>query len=207
MFLLSQKIAYLLKIDELIPIIINCLLLMGIMVYMDIRLFGFQFIAYYFFFYTMGYCIRRFTLKQIKNNVMVACLILLWVVLAWFWNMHELPTWVPSYPNIPMSFLQYAYRGITAAISIIIIFSLAPKLLDTVSSWNVPFIRVGQISLGIYVVHLLLIPYITRFIGQWNVNTSFTILSSFVVVCMLSLIIVSLLNKWKITSQLLLGKV
>ena len=205
-FSLSQLIANWLRIDQLIPIFINCLLLMGVMVSMDIRVFGFQFIAYYFFFYTMGYCIRRFTLLQIKNNVIVACLIFVWAVLAWFWNMHELPLWVPSIPHIPMSLMQYAYRGITAVISIIIIFSIAPKLLDTVSSWNTPFVKMGQISLGIYVVHILLISYITQLLGHWIANSSFIILSSFVIVWVLSMIIVSFLNKWQFTSRLLLGK-
>lgn len=174
---------------------------------MDIRVLGFQFIAYYSIFYTLGYCIRRFNLLQIKKNITVALFVFAWTMLAWFWNMHELPSWVPCIPYIPMSLLQYAYRGITAVIAILIIFSMAPKLLDTVSSWNVPFIRVGQISLGIYVVHLLLIPYITRFIDPWIVNTSFTILSSFVIACILSMIIVLILNKWQFTSRLLLGKI
>jgi len=206
-FLLSQWIAYKLRIEQLILIIINSLLLMGIMVSMDIRVFGFQFIAYYFIFFTMGYCIRRYRLLQIKSNVFVACFIFVWMLLAWFWNMHELPSWIPNIPHIPMSLLQYAYRGITAVIAISIIFSMSPKLLDTVSAWNIPFVRMGQISLGIYVVHLLLIPHITRFIGQWIANTNFIILSSFVIVGILSMIIVSLLNKWQFISRLFLGKI
>lgn len=59
-FILNQKIAAKYHMDEIIPIGIPCLLLLGIMVGLNLRVFGFQFLAYYYLFYFLGYAMRRF---------------------------------------------------------------------------------------------------------------------------------------------------
>lgn len=56
-----------LHIDELILISFLCIVGVIIMVGLDFRLLGFQFLAYYMLFYTMGYCIRRYNLFIIKK--------------------------------------------------------------------------------------------------------------------------------------------
>ena len=47
-FILNQKIAAKYHMDEIIPIGITCLLLLGILVGLNLRVFGFQFLAYYY---------------------------------------------------------------------------------------------------------------------------------------------------------------
>ena len=59
---LSRRISILVDI----PIILTCLLLAGVMVACNIRVFGFQFIAYYFLFYSLGYFIKKYDLR-VKN--------------------------------------------------------------------------------------------------------------------------------------------
>lgn len=59
------------------------------------------------------------------------CLGQLWAVLAWFWNMHELPVWMPRIPHCPTSLLQYAYRGVTAILAVLVIVGVARKALDS----------------------------------------------------------------------------
>lgn len=68
--------------DEIIPIGITCLLLLGIMVGLNLRVFGFQFLAYYYLFYFLGYAMRRFNKLQLTNKSSMICLGLLWAVLA-----------------------------------------------------------------------------------------------------------------------------
>lgn len=81
-FIFSQWLASRLNIDELVVIALSSLLLLGIMVGMEFRMFGFQFIAYYFVFYTMGYCIHRFPRLQIGNGVMLGLLFICWTLLG-----------------------------------------------------------------------------------------------------------------------------
>lgn len=45
-----------------------CLLLIGIMIIADCRLFGYQFIAYYFLFYVIGYFANRYKEYLISTN-------------------------------------------------------------------------------------------------------------------------------------------
>lgn len=54
--------------DEIIPIGITCLLLLGILVGLNLRVFGFQFLAYYYLFYFLGYAMRRFNKLQLTNK-------------------------------------------------------------------------------------------------------------------------------------------
>ena len=142
--------------------------------------------------------------KLIK--VTLAVLIALWACMAFFWKMHELPFFMNQIP-LPSAMMQYAYRFITAIIAIYVIMSLAPKVLNKDVSWNKLLVVLGQISLGIYVVHLLLIPYITQVIWLIVENDSFAIVLSFVIACLILWALVSLLNKWKWTARLLLGKI
>ena len=137
---------------------------------------------------------------------MFVVLVIVWAFLAYFWKMHELPSFLSSIP-LPNTLMQYAYRFLTGIIAVYALMCIAPQTLSNEASWNKPIVKLGQISLGIYVVHLLLIPYITQLSSQWISNSSLAIIVSFMIACVISLLIVSLLNKWKITARLLLGKV
>lgn len=108
-FILNQKFAERYHMDEILPIGITCILLLGIMVGINLRIFGFQFLAYYYLFYFLGYAMHRFNKLQLANKPAMIFLGLLWAVLAWFWNMHELPAWMPTIPHFPTSLLQYTY--------------------------------------------------------------------------------------------------
>ena len=176
------------------------------MVLYDFRLLGFQFIAYYYMYYVLGYYLHKYPKLSQANNVTLIVLIAVWAVMAFFWKMHELPpflNWIP----LPNAMMQYAYRYITAIIAIYAIMCLAPKVLNQDTLWNKPLITLGQISLGVYVVHLLIIPYITQLIGTWMENDDIVIIVSFVVSCIISWVSVSFINKWKWTARLLLGKI
>ena len=107
-FVTCQWMAKQIKCDELLFIGLSCAILFGVMVLFDIRVFGFQFLAYYILFYTAGYCIHRYSLNQrIRNKIVLASLFLVWCILAWYWNMHSLPNWMPTVHFFPSSLIQY----------------------------------------------------------------------------------------------------
>ena len=176
------------------------------MVLGEIRLLGFQFIAYYYAFYALGYYLHKYPKLLQVNKMALVILIALWSCMAFFWKMHELPPFLNQIP-LPSAMLQYAYRFITAVIAIFAIMSFAPIVFNKVTSWNKPLIVLGQISLGVYVVHLLMIPYFTQTIGLLIENVNVVIVLSFVIACLISWVVVSLLGKWKWTARLLLGKI
>lgn len=207
-FILNQKIAAKYHMDEIIPIGITSLLLLGILVGLNLRVFGFQFLAYYYLFYFLGYAMRRFNKLQLTNKSSMICLGLLWAVLAWFWNMHELPVWMPRIPLCPTSLLQYAYRGVTAILAVLVIVGAARKALDSSNRFNKFIQEVGILSLGIYTCHLTLMDYtvkLLRFIVPSNKEEVLIILG-FTICGFLSWVIVNLLKKNMITAQFFLGK-
>lgn len=209
-FVFGQWIAEKCHVDELTPIVIICIILLGIMVGLNFRLFGFQFLAYYFLFYTLGYIIHRFSLLQIRHNIVLVWLFLAWPCLAWFWTMHDLPSWMPMIPHIPTSLLQYAYRGGTAMVAIILLMGLAPRILNSDEGFaNVAIQKIGVVSLGCYTCHLTFIGYVAKVLKVLmpNANDWIVIASIFVVSLILTYVIVELLKKNKYTAKILLGKI
>ena len=208
-FIGCQWIADKLKIDELFPVGTACVVLMGTMVALEFRLFGFQFLSYYFLFYTLGYCIHRFEVLQLKNNFIIVVFIMVWAFLAWGWKMHGLPSWIPAIPQVPDTLLQYAYRGLTALIGVMVLIGIAPKLLNGNSRFNYWMKDIGEVSLGLYVVHLTFMGYIKELLFTLtpNISTWCAISIPSLVSFFVSIIIVNLLNKNRWTSRICLGKV
>lgn len=205
----GQLLAKKLTVDEFAIIIPLCVLLDGIMVGLDFRLFGFQFLAYYFMFYTLGYAIRRMPVLQIASPMYQWVLTAVWVILAWSWNMHTLPSWVPSIPYLPSTLVQYAYRSLTAVVATVVILSAAPKLLGGMDRLNKNMAHLGQLSLGLYVVHLTITGYVVSVIFYvWpTISVLALIPLTAIVVFLLSWMAVELLQKNKHTNKILLGKV
>lgn len=212
-FNLAQLMASKLKVNEMVLILGTCLLLFGVMVVMEIRVLGFQFLAYYFLFYTLGYCLHKYEgtslLKAMRKPYVMIALTLLWAFLAWGWTMHGLPSWMPAIPHVPSALLQYAYRGLTALVAIVVLIGLAPKLLNGGDKMNQKICTLGVVSLGLYVVHLSLIGYIvdgTQSIMP-NISTWACVSVAFVVALALSYLVVWLLNQNEHTARIFLGKI
>ncbi len=181
---------------------------MTVMVILNFRSFGFQFIAYYFIFYSLGYFIHNYENMQIKNNIMICTLLFVWMFLAYYWQLHELPYWIPTNTLIPVSVMQYLYRGITSAIGVLLLFSIYIKFVNKSNGLTKIFVPVGQISLGLYVVHMVMQEAIYEklsiLFGKSN-NIVF-IFCEFIILFVVSYFIVKLLAKYRYTNQFLLGK-
>lgn len=209
LFIFCQNISCRIYIDELTAISIMCLLLFGIMVVFEIRMFGFQFLSYYFIFYTLGYCIHRFSWLQVSNKMCIAVLFIIWAILAWYWNMHSLPSWMPAIPHVPSTLMQYAYRGLTAAIAILVIFGFAPNTLNKTGRTNLIMKELGTVSLGLYVCHLTIIGYVVEVIRHYfpKADNTIIIILNFIISTIISVIIVELLKRNKATAKIFLGKI
>lgn len=207
LFVGARMVSKRMHVDEIVMIIATCMLLMLIMVGLDFRMFGFQFIAYYFLFYTLGYSIHRYSMLQIQNVYFIMVLVVLWFVMAWGWKMHELPKWMPAIPYISTTLLQYAYRGITALFAIIVLFYAAPRTLNY-NKINKIGAKTGEVSLGIYTLHLLLIGTIVDClkIAVKGINDGLLIIGTSIIAYLISMLIIKLIQKSIFASQLLLGK-
>lgn len=209
LFNLAQLLANKLKQNEMVPILTTNLMLLIFMVAMEIRVLGFQFLAYYYLFYTLGYCLHKLDWKKLSLWRSLAPLALLWTILAWSWTMHGLPSWVPAIPHVPSTLLQYAYRGFTAFVAIVVLIGAAPKILNTESVCNDEIRKVGVVSLGLYAVHLsimgLVVDIINKVfpqIGEW-----FCVALAFIIALTMSSLVVLLLSKNKYTARFFLGKI
>lgn len=207
LFVMAQFAAKKLMKDELIIILMLALVLMGIMVIFDIRVFAFQYIAYYFLFYMAGYILRRYNILSYLNGWHYIIVCILWFILAWSWNMHELPFWMPNIPYIPMSLVQYIYRGLTAILAVIFILGIAPKYLNTNNFFRRCTCYIGTYSLGFYVVQ----PLINLMI--LDLFTDYVKINFYIAVCVVSIIstilcyiAVSVLTYNRYTLKYLLGK-
>lgn len=212
-FNLAQLVASKLKVNEMLLILGTCLLLFVVMVVMEIRVFGFQFLAYYFLFYALGYCLHKYEelslLKRIYEPYVTIALTLIWGGLAWGWTMHGLPSWMPAIPHVPTSLLQYAYRGFTALVAIVVLMGVAPKMLNGTTLLNQKICTLGVVSLGLYVVHLSLMGCIVGGILLIMLNISIwaCVATAFVVALATSYLVVWLLSQNKYTARIFLGKI
>lgn len=195
------------RVKQEIVIAVLCLVFVLLMVTADFRILGFQYIAYYFLFYSLGYYLHKYNKVVISNSWLLLALATVWALMAWFWNMHKLPSFMSILP-LPGSLLQYAYRFVTAAIAVYVLFGVSPKLLNNEAKWNQPMLRLGKISLGIYTTHILIIPFIVGLLKSINAPSSIeVVIIAFIVALTLAWLLAWLLSKIKITNRFLLGKI
>lgn len=206
LFVSGGWIAQRLSVNHDLVEICICILLVMIMVGVEFRILGFQFIAYYFLFYTLGFLLHKYQRALMFNRwTFIVPLSVCWFILAWFWNMHELPEFLLGIP-MPSTILQYLYRFITATIAIIVMFSVAQQYLKSTKQWNRPLEYFGKVSLGIYTVHMILIGRIVSLFNQSLIGEDLVIICAFVAALIVSWGIVWFLNKNRYTAMLFLGK-
>lgn len=125
------------------------------------------------------------------------------------WSLHGVPSWMPVIPHVPSSLLQYAYRGVTAFIAILILIGIAPRTLSGKGVVNVFVSGVGIISLGMYAGHLALINHINNAILFINpeMNTSTKVIVMSIVTLAVSLFLIKALEKNKFIAKVFLGKI
>lgn len=129
---------------------VGCALIFAAMVLFEFRRFGFQFIAYYLFFYMLGQYLRKYSVRF--PATVTALLGVAWFGMALFWRMHQVPAPLQGIPAIPPAILIYSYRLVTATLGSLFFLSMAQHLFTT---RQCPLLSLlGTISLEIYIIHL-----------------------------------------------------
>lgn len=92
------------------------LLMIATMVLLKFKLFGFQFVAWYFLFYCMGYFGRKHdgVVLTFMHRTAWPCL-LLFIGMAWCWMRKDPPTFMPAESN---AIYNYAWKFLTALVAV-----------------------------------------------------------------------------------------
>lgn len=193
-------------------VVIGCIafILMGIkLVLPDSKLLGFEYVAYYFLYYVMAYYLHKFNrLIPVKSSY-IYLLAILWFFLGSFYVAKGVPEIVCWMSTIPGTVLNILYRITTATIFILMMFGTAQKTTIGQSQFWKCILEFGKISLGIYVVHMVLRVWLVRgldFIMPWCPEWILMTIT-FVLLSIFSLWVVRFLSKWRFTAAWLLGKV
>lgn len=207
-FVLVQKTALLLRAKEDYFIILSAFMMMMMMVLLEFRQFGFQFIAYYYLYYVIGYFIHKYPIVLCNKRSLNISIFAMWLFLGWYWHMHEIPSWLSFIPYVPSTLLHYCYRGITALLMIYLLFNCYPIIGNDNTKFNRMLAAIGKITLGIYVVHILIIHCMSSYIDDLNAYTNTISLefAVFIVLFPVSVGIVKILSCYNYTNRFLLGK-
>lgn len=195
------------KLKEEISIPLAALLLFGVLLIVpDAKFLGVEYVAYYFLYYALGFFIHKYSdYLIVKKWYALGILGVAWFVLGSVYSTQGLPQCIPAIPKVPVSLQYYVYRVFTAIIAIFFVFGVASLLPDG----KLRFItKCGQISLGIYAVHMVIRFPIVRLLVSLMPDIQYTplVIITFVILLMMSVGLVLLFEKWKPTKVLLLGK-
>ena len=174
-----------------------------LMVGFEFRWFGFQHITYYFIFYALGYFLHQYKFN-ISQTWLLTLLTAIWAVLAWWWKVRGVPTPLQGIA-LPGTLLSYPYRFVTAIVAIAVIFSLLPR----VKKENVitRFLsNIGAQSMGIYIFHMIIMPFIVKALLPIIPNVFWLITLTFVISFALAWILTWAIDNWSWGRRWLLGK-
>ena len=181
---------------------LGCAVIMAVL--KDVRIFGIQYVLYYFIFYCLGYYINKYRLLTYKKWV-IAILLLAWFVMGSFWRPRELPEFIHLTGGM-FTMFRFVYKFAVAFVAVFAMFSFAPLALSKKCNWNDIICRLGAVSLGIYTFHLTFVNVCVNHLKHIITNDIALVLVSFVILSIVSYIVVSLLSKWKWSARVLLGK-
>ena len=194
--------------DEWLTVFI-AIVLLGSEAILNTKVLALHLISFYFVFYTFGYYYKKYE-SQMPSSRPYKIIIgfCVWYALASFWNMEKVPFFLKDVPLVPSSIMNLLYRFVTAIVGIWVLINAGNIYLNSSSKLNSIFAYLGKISIGIYVCHMIIGPYINKIFSVYtSVSVTTNILLSFVITASLSIIIIGIIDKNKYTSKYLLGKI
>ena len=204
-FLIWIASSFLSKIAK-VPFILTNLFFIAtlfcIMVVLNYREHGFQYIAFYYPFYVIGYYIPRLLNRNLSVYLLLS-VAALWFIGSLYWNMHTVPTFLSFLTSVPSSLVNVTYRYLIGFLAILSFLGLTKRYFNKTSKIG----RIGELTLGIYTIHLVLLKISTPYINALSISNDIAILSSFVCVSIITVILVMLINKYDFLSISLLGKI
>lgn len=134
----------------------------------NIRYLGMQFISYYFLYYALGFYARKYEWHWGLTATVV--MVVAWAVGALFWHRHEIPSFMMNFPRIfPDAITINAYRYLIALLGIAAAVGVSVRVFGDKSAKNLmvkALCYVGNVSLGIYTIHLFIGDKITPRTGK-----------------------------------------
>lgn len=178
------------------------------MIAFNIRLWGFQYIAYYFMFYSFGYFMSKYKCIITNHRIILSICFFGWFGLASFWNMHELPCFLSGITIIPSSVLQYLYRFITAIIAVYFLLAVFPCVFKLRNIHTDLLVYLGRYSLAVYGLQGVIIWYVCEMAKNSNLFPShlLVIMASFIITTVLCLLLINIGNRSLFISRWLFGK-
>lgn len=160
-----QSLANILRCNDMLLIAATSFALLAMMAVIHSNAYGFSLLAYHFFYFTIGYALHRYKdslitlLRFDKNarNLLTGASFLYVLVAAYFWTRSGLPSFASSLQGISGIVFNYAYRVSIALCAIIALFAIAPHWLNIPTFVNRSLSYIGRITMGMYVVHILLL--------------------------------------------------
>lgn len=206
---LSLAISEVCHLKDEWPSLIFAIVMIGSEAVLKTKMLAFHLISYYFVFYIIGYYYRKYENQLIASKpYMIIIGLCIWFVLASFWNMESVPFFLKNISFVPESVMNLLYRFITAIVGIWLLLNIANRYLDSSTWLNSRFVYFGKISIGIYVSHMIIGPYVNILISAYTcVSITVNILLSFVVTAILSFAIMGIMEKNSFSSKYLLGKI
>lgn len=204
-FAILENVSEKLSMKQELVVGVTCIVFAAVLVILKgIHLLGIQYILYYFLFYAIGYYIHKFGIS-IKSIMACALMAFAWLLLASFWRPQALPEFIPL-SGMAATMLRFIYKFVVALVAVVVVFSIAPKCLNGDNKVCKVLTWVGTYSLGIYVIHLTFADLVSKFVFSFVNDTWVKVLILFILLTVISSTIVWLLNKFKWTSRLFLGK-
>ena len=204
-FVFAEYLATILGCKSWIVHIAIIVILFGIMVLLDYREHGVQYISYYYPYYVFGSYYHQWMSKKSGGMAPYYIGLVIWFIAALFWNMHEPPVFL-KVAAIPSSLTCYVYRYFVAILAIVVFYGLAQRFLSKENLICSLLNRIGILSLGIYTIHIIFIKLL-RLVLPISINSTILVICLWLMALILSYLIAGLLSKNKTTALLLLGKI
>lgn len=171
----------------------------------ELRYFGFQFIAYYSFFYALGFILRKYNLN-LSISATVLCG-LCWFVSSLYWRMHDVPLPLePLTDFVPASILCYTYRLLVATLGALFYLNIARILFESRDVKVLSYL--GKISLELYIIHLAFGEIVLHALDLSGIVRGSTLfcLSDFVLRTVLSVVIIAIITRIPMLNRILFSK-
>lgn len=207
LFIFCDCISKKIHLPQEYVVIILGVVLMFSMVLINIRVLGFQYIAYYFLFYSIGFYMNKYHIN-ISNKIIITGLFILWLLTASFWRMHEIPFFLENI-HLPHCILLYFYRFFTAILAVFLLFSLFQEIFKNIKDEGKHLIYYGRNSLGLYVLQGVCVIEISNYVVSWLSGTHviLPIIFSFILTLVICRLFLSVLSYKTVSSKILFGKI
>ena len=207
LFFAIDKIVKWSRLSQVI-LIGGCVILLAVlMALFNWRSFGFQFVAYYFFYYSLGYYLRKYKIRI--NYLFAVFCILFWFICSCFWFKHEPPIFLKNISYLSDSIITSLYSYMVALLAIIGLLGMGQHFQLSENSIVVRLLSyLGKVSLGIYVIHIVLAKWLRPLYEQLEIDflSIEFIIFDFSVKLVLSILAIELIKRNHWMSLLLLGK-